>query len=387
VSAARRLPAPIAAAVVALAGVAIASAQRTGRPNALAVTAPAGASPIAAVAQSSEPGGRGYVGGPAGRAAYFSFLVDRVDHALTRVTLRVWALSQSDRAGVDLRAAGWRGPVPFAGGQAAAHSPVVAHHARFRTGWIGFDVTRFVRRPGIYAFALTSTGRRALAFRLGDASGSPSLVFQPGADVLLRSSTRPPGSPPLTGQQSAALVRSAPENRPDNVQANGTSPSAAELAEFHAASHEAYSGEVTGRFSGTTDEIIQWAAWKWGIDEDLMRAVAVQESDWHQPGVSDDGVSFGLYSVKTQLAGDNGWGGTYPLAARSTAFNADFYGRALRACFDGRDSWLRNGYRSGDMWGCVGVWYSGDWHSASADEYVQRVKAWLARRPWARPGY
>jgi soluble lytic murein transglycosylase-like protein len=32
-------------------------------------------------------------------------------------------------------------------------------------------------------------------------------------------------------------------------------------------------------FRGTTDEIIRWAAWKWGIDEDLLRAVAARESD------------------------------------------------------------------------------------------------------------
>jgi soluble lytic murein transglycosylase-like protein len=36
---------------------------------------------------------------------------------------------------------------------------------------------------------------------------------------------------------------------------------------------------VTGNFRGTTDEIIRWAAWKWGIDEDLLRAVAARESD------------------------------------------------------------------------------------------------------------
>ena len=39
---------------------------------------------------------------------------------------------------------------------------------------------------------------------------------------------------------------------------------------------------VTGNFTGTTDQIIQWAACKWGIDEDIVRAQAAKESGWHQ---------------------------------------------------------------------------------------------------------
>ena len=31
---------------------------------------------------------------------------------------------------------------------------------------------------------------------------------------------------------------------------------------------------VTGNFSGSTDEILQWAACKWGVDEDMVRAQA-----------------------------------------------------------------------------------------------------------------
>ena len=41
-------------------------------------------------------------------------------------------------------------------------------------------------------------------------------------------------------------------------------------------------GRVTGNFTGTTDEIIQWAACKWGIDEDIVRAQAAKESYWIQ---------------------------------------------------------------------------------------------------------
>jgi hypothetical protein len=145
---------------------------------------------------------------------------------------------------------------------------------------------------------------------------------------------------------------------------------------------------VTGNFVGSTDEIIQWAAWKWGVDEDVIRAVAVRESDWNQDMVGDDGVTFGLMQVKTQLAGGNsGWPGTFPLARDSTAFNADYDGRAFRSCYDGRETWLGGGYRSGDGWGCVGYWFSGDWRDSGAEEYISSVKQFLADRDWEKPDF
>ena len=45
--------------------------------------------------------------------------------------------------------------------------------------------------------------------------------------------------------------------------------------------------QVTGNFAGTTTEIIQWAACKWGVDEDTIRAAAVQESYWHMNTLGD----------------------------------------------------------------------------------------------------
>ncbi len=72
-------------------------------------------------------------------------------------------------------------------------------------------------------------------------------------------------------------VRSTPEVRPANTQANstrGTSPN----GRFP---------RVDGDFTGTTDEIIQWVACKWGIDEDLVRAQVVAESYWFQRTLGD----------------------------------------------------------------------------------------------------
>jgi hypothetical protein len=50
----------------------------------------------------------------------------------------------------------------------------------------------------------------------------------------------------------------------------------------------------------------------------------------------------------------------------------DYYGSELRACFEG-DFWDGGGWLygatqvKGDMWGCVGYWYSGNWHDTGAD--------------------
>ena len=39
---------------------------------------------------------------------------------------------------------------------------------------------------------------------------------------------------------------------------------------------------MDGQFTGTTDEIFQWAACKWGLPDNLVRAIAVRESTWYQ---------------------------------------------------------------------------------------------------------
>ena len=48
-----------------------------------------------------------------------------------------------------------------------------------------------------------------------------------------------------------------------------------------------YFNRVDGNFTGTTDEILQWGACKWGFDEDLVRAFAANESWWRQSAAGD----------------------------------------------------------------------------------------------------
>ena len=44
---------------------------------------------------------------------------------------------------------------------------------------------------------------------------------------------------------------------------------------------------ATGNFTGSTDDIIQWAACKWGFDEDTLRAQVAKESYWTQTNLGD----------------------------------------------------------------------------------------------------
>ncbi len=107
--------------------------------------------------------------------------------------------------------------------------------------------------------------------------------------VLVPSSkftTLPPGSALPSDAQCAARVKRKPENKRVNVTYNAT-PGNQQLGSdiFGGDDPRAYTeigSRVTGHFSGTTDEILQWAACKWGIDEDIVRAQAAIESWWHQ---------------------------------------------------------------------------------------------------------
>jgi len=107
------------------------------------------------------------------------------------------------------------------------------------------------------------------------------------------------GQRPLSVRAAAAkVVHSSWEPRPRNGGATHRVPTAAQLRAFHRQSDNPYAHWVTGRFRGTTDEVIQWAAAKWGLSANLVRAVAATESWWRMSTVGDNGDSFGLFQVR-----------------------------------------------------------------------------------------
>ncbi len=202
------------------------------------------------------------------------------------------------------------------------------------------------------------------------------------AASLASVSVKDPGTDPLADAAAASRVNSTRwEPRPGNARANRRRPSEAQLEDFRRRSEMVYRRHVTGRFRGTTDEILQWAARKWGFDPDLFRAVATVESYWNMSAVGDGGLSFGIFQMKR----------TYhccpPLSSKYTAFNADYYGAILRAYYDGRQKWLNDvergeRYRAGDIWGSVGSWYAGRWRTDAALGYIRRVQRTLRDEPW-----
>lgn len=195
-------------------------------------------------------------------------------------------------------------------------------------------------------------------------------------------SVKSPGAEPLADSAAASRVRRRRwEPRRGNRRANRRVPSASQLGDFRRRSEMVHKDQVTGRYRGTTDEILQWAGHKWGFDPDILRAVAYVESRWRMAAVGDGGLSFGIFQLKR----------TYhccvPLSSHYTAFNADYYGGILRAYFDGKQRWLNDvergrRYRAGDLWGSVGAWYAGRWRTPEALGYIRSVKRTLRAKPW-----
>jgi hypothetical protein len=157
------------------------------------------------------------------------------------------------------------------------------------------------------------------------------------------------------------------EPRPDNNTANHTSVTntLANFSQWSSAWNASYRTRIDGAFQGTTDEIFQWAACKWGWSDDLVRAEAITESNWHQSEVGDNSTSYGILQVRylyhPQV--DGGCkacaGSSWPNTQVSTAWNVDQMLGELRGCYDGMSTYLGN--TRGDLWGCIQSWYSGAW--------------------------
>ncbi len=257
----------------------------------------------------------------------------------------------------------------------------------------------------------------------------------------------PGASLPSQATCETLVHRSSWEPRPSNYDANQTMPNVTKVhASFKSRPRATYGtydprwdsnllARVTGHFTGTTDEIFQWAACKWGLPDNVLRGMAVRESTWFQYetypsgrcvtyyGCGDffssetradrkvfcDGLdTFGhdyqvdygdgycpkTFSILGEMSWSNpSWGfawagnqnGTFPFNRNSTAFAADYLAAHLRGCYNGWEWWLNK--TGGDLWGCVGSWYSGDWHSAAADGYISRVKNEISNHRWLQASW
>ena len=95
-------------------------------------------------------------------------------------------------------------------------------------------------------------------------------------------------------------------------------------------------------------------------------------------------TSFGIIQVRwyyhPAVSSSRASGSSYPAIRTSTAFNLDLELAEMRGCYDGRSTYLGN--TRGDLWGCLGVWFSGSWHTSRGDGYASRVRNELAGKQW-----
>ena len=229
----------------------------------------------------------------------------------------------------------------------------------------------------------------------------------------------PHGTLPTAATCAAEIPAGPSEIRPENTTANNTLATSEQLATFHAAPWNAASPPVSdfatvdGNYTGTTDQILRWAACKHGIDENYMRAQAWEESGWSAYDTGDLRIIQAICS-----AGDwNGWNSTYgycfqsygiiqskafdfnnmPMSWDSTAFNLDFRGANWRACINGDYTYLDGpaqtrgypAYPGGTAiqmeLGCLGTDLSGLWYDSTAIAYINTIAAFVAEVPSRSP--
>jgi hypothetical protein len=219
--------------------------------------------------------------------------------------------------------------------------------------------------------------------------------------------TLPPGAKLPSGAQCARWVRARPikESKGMNAAYNrrtGEHVAANFLADDKPQADKTLVPRINGDFTGTTAEILRWAACKWGINQNIVFAQAAVESWWRQTTKGDWETSGCPPGHGPGVDGKPGlcpqsWGilqnrypyekSSWPGIERSTAMNADVAYAIWRSCYDGYETWLNTvphvgKYRAGDVWGCVGRWDAGRWHTAQAEKYIAQVKRYLREHIW-----
>jgi autotransporter family porin len=246
--------------------------------------------------------------------------------------------------------------------------------------------------------------------RTGSGSGSTGTETAGTGAAPAHFRTLRPGSALPSDAQCAAWVRATPstENKRMNVAANRTTGQRLAPGFFPPAddsrANTRIASRVDGAFAGSTRQILRWTACKWGIDEDVVYAQAAVESWWRQTTKGDYHTDPTRCPPGHPLGAD-GQSGTcpqsygilqnrypfersaWPGAERSTAMNTDTAYAVWRACFEGYERWLNTvehggPYAAGDLWGCVGRWFSGRWHLARSESYIAHVQGTLSQRIW-----
>jgi hypothetical protein len=223
--------------------------------------------------------------------------------------------------------------------------------------------------------------------------------------------TLPPTAKLPSGATCARLVNRAPraEDKAANKKYNKRKGRrvTAKFLSFDGPKAQKLATRINGDFTGTTIDILRWAACKWGIDQDIVLAQAAVESWWQQGTLSGwqadtstcpPGHKLGqdgkprqcpqTYGILQNTYKTGGW----PAIAESTAMNADAAYAIWRTCYDGYETWLNtvprgSQYHMGNAWGCVGRWFAGQWLTPAARNYIAQVKKYLREKIWQTPDF
>ena len=286
----------------------------------------------------------------------------------------------------------------------------------------------------------TSTATLAPTGTVASAPGASPTAARPTAQPTTRATATSAGSGAGSGAASAStsgaysfpllapgatlpseafcathVQRSSWEPRPDNQAANARVPTSGQIAAL--SPWDASIGldpradqlrrQITGNYTGTTDEILQWVACKWGVPVDVVRAETVIESYWHQSQQGDWSTtqsdcppgtwngsgcyqSYGLLQIKYKY-----FASAWPMSRDDTAFSAEYMYGQIRTCYEGWTTYLSQRtplpgyptYHAGDLWGCLGRWYSGGWYDQGAVNYISKVKAAYDQKVWRSAGF
>jgi hypothetical protein len=314
--------------------------------------------------------------------------------------------------------------------------------------WDSTSVTDGVHSLSVKAFDASSNllGNPAVLITVNNAAGTPTPTAKPTSSSS-GSATPTPASTPVVDTI-----------RPMNAIPNSKMPSASDLAAFNGSigcgglDNCIYVQKVDGQFTGTTAAILEHEADKWcpsctivnPLDgqtysfRDLLKAIAVTESGWHEwvpanlgqpdpitgmtnltPDHGDignvsaqfpNGGSWGIVQVK-----ENDWPATFPHTAQSTAFDIDFKLAIQTGVEQGHLQYLSDTNRSqaaianghapyvnytdsngvfhpaavGDerRWGAVGNWFSGGWLSTTDNGYLSEIQRHLHDQTWTQQGF
>ena len=226
--------------------------------------------------------------------------------------------------------------------------------------------------------ALGVAGQAITGIAIQDISGGtqPSVLI----DDLKLVGVADSGSAAGSGSSNCG-VPTYPEVRPANTANNMTTGALPDLSKVSPTDpFYPYYSKITGACSGTTEQILEWAAKKWGFDQlgypDLAKAMAVVESWWRQSTIGAHG-EVGILQVNPCCWAD------WQKAQQSTAFDADYAMAVVRMYYDG-NSWLGAGTK-GDLRNAVAAWECGCGYNGGGN-YATRVFNYYVSKPWQHPG-